>query len=153
MKHYFYITFVSFLFGSHSILADERTAELAVELGYPQLMVTLRNKAQEFLAAENVRLMLNVDDLRKLDRNYRAEALSDRYHTQYEELEQIIDTTFEEVNQQFINEEMRLDEHDATDKEKREFITRMKKIAVQRIEELLKQKVIRTRNNPANVDF
>lgn len=118
----------------------DRTTVVAGKMGYPKEINKLRSEADDFLRDARIRMAIGVQDLRSKNLELRADELTLLSKDAYFSLEKKIDDAFEDVSRQFVRGSNKLDDDEATIKEKELFINRMNTLARQKIEGLLKSK-------------
>ncbi len=122
----------------------DRTTVVAGKVGYPQEMVKLRNQADDFLRDVRIRMTIGVQDLRSKDLDLRADEMTSLSKDAYFSLEKKIDDAFDDLSRQFVRGSNKLDDEEASIKEKQLFINKMSTIARQKLDSLLKQKANNT---------
>lgn len=125
---------------SSTAFSIDRTPVVAGKLGYPQEIVKLRNKADDFLRDARIGMTLDVRDLRHDNLELRADELTLLDNDAYFTLENDIDNVFEQISRQFVAGSNKLDDDDASIAEKAQFVNRMKVLAQQTIDGLLTEK-------------
>ncbi len=130
-----------------------RTTAIAAQEGYPKFIVDLRNKATDFATREKVRMMLDVDDLRQKDLDYRADELFEQYKEAYFDLEEDIDMIFEKISRNFLAQAVELDREGASRKKKAALVARTRENAQRVVTKKLKSYERIMKNNPQSIDI
>ena len=131
----------------------DRTAIVAADEGYSDLIIGLRNKAQDFLRDERIRMELDIKDLQKRDLEYRADELEEQYEEALQTLSRNINKAFVAISREFIRGADKRDSDEASVEEKTLFINKMKAKAQEKIAALIKRNEEIMQNNPLNVDI
>ena len=131
----------------------QKTTALAADEGYPVFIVGLRNKATDFITREKIRMMLEVDDFRKQNLDYRADELSEQHKETYFNLEEEIDMIFEKISRNFLAQAVELDQQNASANKKIALIARTKENAQKLVTTKLQQYESLLKNNSPSVDF
>ncbi len=143
----------SLTYMTSSAATVQKTTAIAADESYPVFIVGLRNKATDFITREKIRMMLEVDDLRKQNLDYRADELFEQHKETYFDLEEDIDMIFEKISRNFLAQATELDQQNASANEKIALIARTKENAQKVVTTKLQQYESLLKNNTPSVDF
>lgn len=143
---------VSLAFSLLGRVYSRKTTSIAAEQGYPQFITGLRNKAEDFLTQEKIRMLVEIDDLREHDLDYRADEFFDLSKAAYFELEDDIDSMFDNISKAFLSRAADLDRKNAPEKEKIALVKKTKEQAYHTVMNELKKYERNVKNNTKIVD-
>ncbi len=146
------LTLASLTYTLNGAVFTQKTTAIAADKGYPAFIVKLRNRATDFITGEKVRMMLEVDDLRQQDLDYRADELFEQNKKAYFALEQDVDSVFEKISRTFLTQAAELDRQNASAKKKAALIARTKRNALRTVTRKLQSYERIMKNNPRSVD-
>ncbi len=137
---------------SYAAIYTRKTTAIAAEEGYPVFIVNLRNKATDFETGEKIRMLVEIDDLRQQDLDYRADEQFEQYKKAYFDLEEDIDLLFDSISREFLAQAAELDRQGTSRKEKAALVARTKERATQLVTKKLQDYERIMKNNPSNID-
>ncbi len=101
------------------------TAEIAAAHRYPAFVTDYRNRAEKLLNSVIIETKLRVQKLASQNLFHRAQALQTFYASDFQKMQNTIDTFFVNFDDQFLITAKKLDEEDAPEKTKAAFVTTM----------------------------
>lgn len=117
---------------------ERTTAEVAAAEHYPTFLLDYRNKAERLLSSFIIETRLRVQKLSAQDLFHRADALQTFYVSEFEKMQDTIDTFFVNFDKEFLITAQKLDDEGASEKIKAAFIMTMKKKIENALTTLLK---------------
>lgn len=93
---------------------------------YPQFITRMRDKAMDFLKVKEIGMAVDVQALRSRDLWNEANYFEDQDFYAYEDMDERFDNEFERIDRKFIAVADRLDDEEAPDKVKAQFVKSLK---------------------------
>lgn len=115
-----------------------------------EIINDLRNQTKDYLNNLEDEMKNDVEKLILQERHSAADTLTKIYKDIYEHYSEEIDSTFNAIDEKFVETSKHLDDDFAPNSEKLEFINKMKKFAIEKINKLTSKNIQNLKNHVYN---